>query len=55
MQPLLEENKEEFIAVDESLFCHNYNNEQLWLVGLISTRSKAFRIEAVKRREGNIL
>ena len=27
MLPLIEENKGEFEAIDESFFCHNYNNE----------------------------
>ena len=55
MTPMVDANKGEFIAVDESLFCHTYENEQIWLIGLINTRNKKFRIEAVKRRDSEIM
>ena len=42
--PMLEKNKNGIIAIDESLFCHTCNNEQIWLVGLIDTYTKYFRI-----------
>ena len=53
--PMVEPNKGEYIAVDESLFCHTQNNEKIWLIGLVNTRNKQFRIEAVKRRDSDIL
>lgn len=52
---MLEKNKNGIIAIDESLFCHTYNNEQIWLVGLINTYTKYFRIEAVKDRNAETL
>ena len=55
MYPLVEANKSEYVAVDESLFCHTNMNEQIWLIGLINTRNKNFRLEAVTRRDGDIL
>ena len=30
MTPLVESNLGEYVAVDESLFCHNHGNEQIW-------------------------
>ena len=55
MTPLVESNLGEYVAVDESLFCHNHGNEQIWLIGLVNTRNKNFRIEAVKSRDSDIL
>ena len=55
MTPLAEANLGEYVAVDESLFCHNHGHEQIWLIGLINTRNKNFRIEAVKIRDSHIL
>ena len=43
------------IAVDESLFCHFNGNNQIWLIGLINTETKDFRIEAVLERNSEIL
>ena len=55
MTSLVESNLGEYVAVDESLFCHNHGNEQIWLIGLVNTRNKNFRIEAVKSRDSDIL
>ena len=55
MTPMVEANKGEYIAVDESLFCHTQDNEKIWLIGLVNARNKQFRIEAVKRRDSDIL
>ena len=41
-------NANDNIAVDEALFCHTTQNQKIWLIGLINTRTKYFRIEAVK-------
>ena len=46
---MIEKNKDAFIAIDESLFSY-INNEHIWLIGLIDTNNKYFRIEAVKDR-----
>lgn len=43
------------MAVDFSLFCLNHGIEQIWLIGLINTRNKNYRIEAVKSRNSGIL
>ena len=51
LEKMVEENKNAFIAIDESLFSHTIDNEQIWLVGLIDTNTKYFRIEAVKERD----
>ena len=55
MTPLKESNLGKYVAVNESLFCHNHGYEQIWLIGLINTRNKNFRIEAVKSRDSHIL
>lgn len=39
-------NANDNIAVDEAPFCHSTQNQKIWVVGLISTRTKYFRIEA---------
>ena len=41
-----EENKNEFFAVDESLFGH-IDGEQLWLFGIINNNDRYFRIEPI--------
>ena len=43
------------MAVNESLFCHNHGNEQIWLIGLINTRNKNFKIEPLKSKDSDIL
>jgi len=49
-----EEGKAEFFACDESLFT-KYNNEQIWVLNIINTSTKEFRILATKNRDGNTL
>ena len=55
MTQLIYSNLGEYVAVDESLFCHNQGHEQIWLIGLINSRNKNLRIEAFKRRDSDIL
>lgn len=52
---MCEDNESAYIAIDESLFCHTGSNENIWLIGLINTNTKYFRIEAVKERNADIL
>lgn len=40
-------NDNDNITVDKVLFCHSTQNEKIWLIGMINTRTKYFRIEAV--------
>lgn len=46
---------EDNIAKDESLFCHTDSNGSIWLIRLINTNTKYFRIEAVKEWNSEIL
>ena len=43
LEILAEENNNRTIAIDESLFTH-FNNRQVWVIGLIDTQSKDFRL-----------
>ena len=42
------------ISVNEALFCHIMHNHEKWLIGLINTSTKYFRIESVIERTNNI-
>ena len=43
------------IAIDESLFSHHDGHNQIWVIGLINTRTYDFRTEAVYSRDADIL
>ena len=43
LEALADENQNKKIAVDESCFTH-YNNKQVWIIGLINTQTKEFRL-----------
>ena len=45
------EDKNSFLAIDESLFGHR-QGKQLWIIGAINTQSKEFRLEGVYERNG---
>ena len=43
------------IAVDESLFVHDYDGTQEWVIGLIDIQTKKIRLELAHERNENIL
>ena len=49
-----EENKREFFSADESLFNH-YNNDQIWLLGVVNNSTKQFRIVGTLSRDANAI
>ena len=48
------EGSEDFYSCDESLFTH-FNNEAIWVLNVVNTDSKEFRIVATTSRDGEIL
>ena len=46
-------NANDNIAIDKALFCYTTQNKKIWLIGLINTLTKYFRIEAVNERSRN--
>ena len=44
----------DFYAADESLFTH-HNNEQIWVLDIVNTDTKDFRILTVKNRDSDTL
>ena len=48
--PMAEKNKNEIIAIDESLFCHYKDTQKIWVIGLCNTRTEYFRTEVVLDR-----
>ena len=43
MEVFAEENKNQKIEIDESYFSH-IDNKQIWVIGLINTQTKEFRL-----------
>ena len=54
-ETLGEENKYENYSVDESMFCHDVNKDQLWVLGVCDNKSKDFRIVVCKNRNASTL
>ena len=48
------ENNDEFYAGDESFFTH-HNNEQIWVLDIVKTNTKDFRIVVIKNRDSGTL
>ena len=48
-------NAHESFAINESLFCHQESLQQIWLVGIINTRTNEFRVEIVLDRKSQIM
>ena len=44
----------DFYAVDKSLFTH-HNNEQIWVLDIVNTDTKDFRILTVKNHDSDTL
>ena len=54
MEVFAEENKNQKIEIDESYFSH-IDNKQIWVIGLINTQTKEFRlIPSFKRDSATI-
>ena len=54
-EPLGEENKYENYSVDESMFSHDVNKDQLWVLGICDNKTKNFRIAVWKNRNASTL
>ena len=48
------EDNHEFYSADESLFTH-HKNEQIWVLDIVNTNTKYFRILASKNRDADTL
>ena len=55
LEKLAFDNELKNIAVNESLFVHDYNGQQEWVVGLIDIDSKNIQLELVKQRNTDII
>ena len=55
LEKLAFDNELKNIAVKESLFVHDYNGQQEWVVGLIDIGSKNIPLELVKQRNTDII
>ena len=51
---IAEENGQDSISVDESLFVHN-GQIQIWVVGLINNRSREIRLVQVENRTSSTI
>ena len=51
---MADENANRKIAIDESLFTH-YENKQIWVIGMIDTNTKEFRLVPTFSRDSNTL
>ena len=38
------------IVIDESLFIHGRNEDKVWVIGIINTRTHKFTLEALKQK-----
>ena len=54
LESLADENSNESILIDESLFTHK-DNQQIWVVGLINNRTRVICLEIVKERISAIM
>lgn len=54
LEYLADENANRKIAIDESLFTH-YENKQIWVIGMIDTNTKEFRLVPTFSRDSNTL
>ena len=43
-------NQNRYYAIDESMFCHDINKQQLWVLGLLDTKTKEFPLVVAKHR-----
>ena len=55
IEKLAYDNELKNIAIDESLFLHDYNGQQEWVIGLIDIGNKNIRLELVKQRNTEII
>ena len=55
IEKLAYDNELKNIAIDESLFVHDYNGDQEWVIGLIDIGTKNIRLELVKQRNTEII
>ena len=44
------EGKSKIVAIDESLFVHDNNNKQIWVLGGIETKDQKIRLDIAKNR-----
>ena len=49
------ENENKYYSMDESLFTHDINGQQLWIIGFTDNITKDFHIVLAKNREANTL
>ena len=54
-EPLGEENKYENYSVYGSMFCHDVNKDQLWVLGVCDNKTKDFRIAVCQNRNASTL
>lgn len=54
IERIAEENHNESISIDESLFTHE-NNSQVWVVGKINNITRKIRLEIVEKRSRNTM
>lgn len=50
-----EENEQKYYAIDECLFSHDVNRNQLWVIGLIETTNKDFRLVLARNRDADTI
>ena len=46
--------EQSYFEIDESFF-GNKNNKQIWLLGIVNTTTKQFRVEGTYSRDGNTI
>lgn len=51
----LDERNSHDYAIDESLFIHGGNDDKVWVIGIINTRTNEFRLEASKTSDTNTM
>ena len=49
------ENKNKYYSADESLFTHDVNGQQIWLIGFTDNNTKDFHIVVTKNRDAATL
>ena len=51
IEPFAEENGNKYFSCDESEFYHDFNNDFLWVLGMINNTTKDFRVVVTKSRD----
>ena len=49
------ENQNHHFSLDESMFCHDLNGRQIWVLGMIENETKSFRVVCSYNRDANVI